>query len=243
MSKTNDHKNSGEVNLFSILSHELKSSITLIQGLSELLKDNSLVGTNKELAQLVGYIHSTSNHTHKLLENVLNWSFLQNGNVSFKPQNVSVKGIVNHELEQLAFAIQHKELKLSCSVADEIIFADSHLLGMVIRNLLTNAIKYSYRGGAITLSLYIYLDFYEFTITDSEKVSVMKLNDVSLKVNSLRVNWEQSPSKVPDWDSSYAKSLWSNITVSFGLLAKRVGDPNLNSLFQVRGLLFKLCIK
>lgn len=169
MSKTNDHKNSGEVNLFSILSHELKSSITLIQGLSELLKDNSLVGTNKELAQLVGYIHSTSNHTHKLLDNVLNWSFLQNGNVSFKPQNVSVKGIVNHELEQLAFAIQHKELKLSCSVADEIIFADSHLLGMVIRNLLTNAIKYSYRGGAITLSLYIYLDFYEFTITDSGK--------------------------------------------------------------------------
>lgn len=169
MSKTNDHKNSGEVNLFSILSHELKSSITLIQGLSELLKDNSLVGTNKELAQLVGYIHSTSNHTHKLLENVLNWSFLQNGNVSFKPQNVSVKEIVNHELEQLAFAIQHKELKLSCSVADEIIFADKHLLGMVIRNLLTNAIKYSYRGGAITLSLYIYLDFYEFTITDSGK--------------------------------------------------------------------------
>ncbi len=169
MTENRDHIHKGEANLFTILSHELKSSITLIQGLSEILKGNPAVAANKELVELVGYINATSNHSHKLLKNVLNWSFLQNGKINFQPDNISVREIVNSELNALETSFKRKEIRVTSSIPDEIIFADKHLLEIVIRNLLSNAVKYSFRGGLINVSFIAYFDFYEFSISDTGK--------------------------------------------------------------------------
>jgi signal transduction histidine kinase len=84
---------------------------------------------------------------------LLEWSYTQTGKISFDPEEIILQTIVQEALELLQVTADQKGIELNIEVpSDNVIFADKHMLSAILRNLISNAIKYTYSGGRIQLS-------------------------------------------------------------------------------------------
>lgn len=137
---------------FSILAHDLRVPFTTLIGLSEILMESigdSEKETRLDMAQAV---YKSATGVFDLLENLLDWARLQRGNIVFEPVVVDVSVLARQVLGHLDLSITSKRLKFFDGAGNGIRFkADPYMLSVVIRNLLTNAIKFTERGGSIEL--------------------------------------------------------------------------------------------
>jgi|GEM_PF-1444608 len=137
--------------LFRIISHDLRSPINTIHGLTELLTNNKL---SKEEESLISErLKKSTDSTNQLLDNLLSWSAFQINN-STKPiiGNVNIKELIKDIFKQLEVKTIQKNITLIEKVDHGLsIYADSNMLEIVIRNLVSNAIKFSYQEQSITV--------------------------------------------------------------------------------------------
>ncbi len=134
----------------SILGHDLRNPFNSLLGFLEILKkDYHLLG--KEKIEL--YLNQTSTvakNTYGLLENLMEWSNTQSGKIQFKPEICNFKEICNEVHHQLRPAAEAKNIMInSCSDENIKIFADTYMLKSILRNICTNAIKFSRKGGEV----------------------------------------------------------------------------------------------
>jgi signal transduction histidine kinase len=152
-----NHENLKELNaskdkFFRILSHDLRNPFNGLIGFSEILKVLTKDTDDSEIKECVESICIISNSTYKLLENLLNWARLQTDGIYFNPVKFNlvekIIEIVNYE-QYLSIA---KKIIIKNSVSNNlIVFADIEMISTVIRNLLTNAIKFTKTGGMIEI--------------------------------------------------------------------------------------------
>jgi len=131
--------------LFGIISHDLRSPINVIHGLTDLIINNQL--TKEEENMLAERLKQSADNTNQLLDNLLNWSELQikNSTQLSKSEAVKIKNLIADVFEQLESKATEKNIKLINNIDDAIcIQCDKGMLEIVIRNLITNAIKFSY---------------------------------------------------------------------------------------------------
>ena len=134
---------------FSIISHDLKGPLNIIIGMSKLLSQKKDQHKYEEFDELVGFIKESSEQTMNLLENLLTWARSQTGRLDFNPRPLSVRNIIEDIIELLKGALKEKNLKIKNNVPEKLtINADHHMMRAVIRNLILNAIKFSYDGSA-----------------------------------------------------------------------------------------------
>ena len=143
--------NASKDKFFSILSHDLKGPVATSLLLTELLQeDNVAEQERKEIQQL---FRSSLENISRLLNNVLLWANNQTGNISFNPVDLELKAIVDEDIQLLhAMAIQK-----NITVVNEVstgfnLHADHNMLRTIIRNLLTNAIKFTHSKGKVIIS-------------------------------------------------------------------------------------------
>ena len=86
-----------------------------------------------------------------MTNNLLQFSRFQTGNIEFKPVNLSIKRIIEGNLNLLRGTLVKKQLNLISKVGDVEVFADEDMLNSIIQNLLSNAIKFTNRGGEIRI--------------------------------------------------------------------------------------------
>lgn len=135
---------------FSIISHDLRSPINALAGLMDLLDKGAI--EPHELPVAIKELRTRFNHTRSLMNNLLDWTVLQMDKMSLQAGSVELKNIVNENIELLG-SIQNKKIKMVNAVpANAIGYADSNTINLVIRNLLTNAIKFTNDGGEITIA-------------------------------------------------------------------------------------------
>ena len=138
--------------LFSIIGHDLRSPFTGILGYSKLLvkKVDSLdPETIKDFAE---NIHSVSTQAMGLLENLLDWSYTEQKNISFKPNIFFLRPISEQVIEQISEAAREKKITVHNKIpANQNLYADERIFSTILRNLLSNAIKFSYQDGTITI--------------------------------------------------------------------------------------------
>ncbi|MBC7487864.1 MAG: HAMP domain-containing histidine kinase [Cytophagaceae bacterium] len=143
--------NASKDKFFSILSHDLKGPVATSLLLTELLQEDH-VGEQerKEIQQL---FRSSLENISRLLNNVLLWANNQTGNIGFNPVDLELKAIIDEDIQLLhAMAIQ-KNIKVINEVSKNfILHADHHMLRTIIRNLLTNAIKFTHSEGKVLIS-------------------------------------------------------------------------------------------
>ncbi len=137
--------------LFSIISHDLRNPFNILIGFSRLLKENYQKYSNDNIEEYLDIINSTSVNTHKLLENILTWSKTQAGQILFEPKEYSIEKIFKENINQVRGNLKQKNIKISYQINKKTIFADKNLLNTILRNLLTNAIKFTQNGGEIIL--------------------------------------------------------------------------------------------
>ena len=148
LKKSNKTKNK----FFSILAHDLKNPFQSILGFSELLKKQALNDNFSNSEKFAGYIYDTTKKTYTLLENLLNWAKVQRGVMKYQPDKFNLIELIDDCIEINEGTAKSKDISLLSVVNPEIeIFVDKYMFSTIIRNLISNAIKFNERGGKITV--------------------------------------------------------------------------------------------
>jgi signal transduction histidine kinase len=130
----------------------LKSPFNNLLGLSEVLTDEITNLKTEEIEDIAKDIHKSAKIANKLLDDILLWARAQQGKIPFKPQILSFKDICKDTLEILTPNANAKNITINYSATDEInIFSDIDMLKTVLRNLVSNSIKFTNCGGSINI--------------------------------------------------------------------------------------------
>jgi signal transduction histidine kinase len=135
---------------FSIISHDLRSPINALSGLLDLLDKGAI--SPEELPLHVGELKVRFNHTRTLLNNLLDWTLLQMDKLNLQPTKIDLHKIVEENI-QLLGAVQTKKITLTNNIPPlALAYADSNTINLVMRNLMTNAIKFTNDGGDVVIN-------------------------------------------------------------------------------------------
>lgn len=139
--------------LFSIVSHDLRSPMNGILGLTGMIKDEIDSFSKDHIKEIATSIHTSANSIIQLLQGLMEWSQLQRGNISFNPQAIILGSSVQKSISLLSESARAKSITLISTVPENIgVLADNHMLESVIRNLVSNAIKFTPKGGQIEIN-------------------------------------------------------------------------------------------
>jgi signal transduction histidine kinase len=137
----------------SILGHDLRSPFNNLLGSSEVLIEDLRKLNIDEIEYHINNINRTARNSFNLLEDLLNWGRVKQGKISFNPQKVNFAEICKNLLELLNPNANSKNITINYSATDHInVFADIDMLRTVLRNLVSNAIKFTYKDGAINIT-------------------------------------------------------------------------------------------
>jgi signal transduction histidine kinase len=142
--------NKSKDRLFSIVSHDLKDSISSIKGFLDLLKEDSI--SRDEFNELIPELSENANNASLLLYNLLNWSKSQMQNLEPNPELFNIQEIFSNKLALVEPKIEQKRIVLIDESQRDFVFADKSMMEIVIQNLITNAVKFSKVGDIITIS-------------------------------------------------------------------------------------------
>jgi signal transduction histidine kinase len=145
--------NSDKDRFISILGHDLISPFNMLLGYSNLLIEDIRNLEIDEIESQLNHINSAAKNTYDLLVDLLIWARTQSGKIPFNPQNVSFTNVCLDTLKALRPVAELKNIRINSSSEDNItVFADIDMLKTVLRNLVSNAIKYTNRNGLINIS-------------------------------------------------------------------------------------------
>lgn len=160
--------NSTKDSLFSIIAHDLRSPFNSILGFSEILVQKIKQGDYEKTVKYSDNINSSAKDTLNLLENLMDWAKTQTGQIEFSPQYITLSQVYDQALELVEANARNKEITLSYFESEKIdVFADVDLLRTVLRNLISNAIKYSNIRSKVEVFAIKEDDKVEITVTDN----------------------------------------------------------------------------
>lgn len=139
--------------LFSIISHDLKDSLSSINGFIDLLKDGSL--SRDEFDNLIPELSENANNASLLLFNLLNWSKSQMHSLEPKPTLFDVQEVFEDKIKLIEQRLDSKGIDLIDHSLRDFVYADRSMFEIVIQNLLANAVKFCKNGDSITISNHI----------------------------------------------------------------------------------------
>jgi len=137
---------------FSIIAHDLRNPVGSMKVLTDLILENYDEMTEKQRLELLASMQSSSKNLHLLLEDLLKWSRAHSGKILVNKQMLGLNELCESLCNQLNFEAQLKNIHLINETdPDGWILADSDLTSTIIRNLVSNAIKFTKRGGEIRI--------------------------------------------------------------------------------------------
>ncbi len=162
------HLNATKDKFFSIIAHDLKSPFNSILGFSKLLVESVRSNDYAHVEQYATIIEKSTQRTMELLMNLLEWSRSQTGKMEYLPEYLEINSIVNEVLE----LFEQSALQKNITIYKEpfpftTLWADKILLSTILRNLISNAIKFTHTGGEIHLSGKVEQDMIEICMRDN----------------------------------------------------------------------------
>ncbi len=138
---------------FSIIAHDLRSPFSGLVGIASLLKENFKQLDQIQIEKYLELINYTSQNTLKLLEDLLIWAQTQTGRVEFNPEVVSLKEHINQAIQIQQIAAKSKNIRIwDHTTNDVFLTADSNMLLTLLRNIISNAIKFTPKDGLVEIS-------------------------------------------------------------------------------------------
>jgi len=137
---------------FSIIAHDLKNPFQAIFGFSELLLRNYDDFDAPQKMDLLGMIKTSSESAYSLLENLLQWARTQTDRIKYNPAPIDISELIDQNITLSQGSAENKHIslihELKCSSKA---FADKNMINLVLRNLISNAIKFTNDGGIVTV--------------------------------------------------------------------------------------------
>lgn len=139
---------------FSIISHDLRGPLGSSMQLSELLTQDIDNYSREEVKEITEMLHQSNTNIKKLLDNLLEWSKVQTGLIEFSPKNILLNNLITENVEFINNAVLTKKIDLSFESSEMIhVKADKNMVDTILRNLLTNAVKFTDKHGEIILRI------------------------------------------------------------------------------------------
>jgi PAS domain S-box-containing protein len=160
--------NAGKDKLFSIIGHDLKNPFHVISSYAEILLDEYETLSDDQRKEFIEIIHNTITQAQKLLENLLNWSRAQSGRIEFQPEPLILRKMVSNSVRLLSSLATKKNIQLTYNVSvSAIASADKNMLDTILRNLISNAIKFTNESGSVTITVKETDNDFLFTVRDT----------------------------------------------------------------------------
>lgn len=153
---------------FSIIGHDLKNPISAIIGFSDLLLANAQRYDAQKIEQFSKVINESSKHVFDLLENLLTWARCQTGRIQFTPKPISLDFLIDNALHVMGDVADRKSIEIVISKrCKSYVMCDSNMINTVIRNLISNCIKFTPHRGTIDVAAEVYQKTVVVTIRDT----------------------------------------------------------------------------
>lgn len=137
---------------FSIISHDLRSPFNALLGMSQQLLDQIAEKDYEDAEKIGKTLLQSSERAMNLITNLLEWSQAQTGRLDFNPQSIELSALISETMHVLEDLASQKAISITCLVPDKIaVVADAHMISTILRNLITNAIKFTHKGGRISI--------------------------------------------------------------------------------------------
>lgn len=170
-----EEENADKDKFFSIISHDLKNPIGVIMSTSEFLDSEYDDFTDKERKELIHVIKNSAKRVNDLLHDLLDWARAKMGNMKYEPKNTILSRIGNEVLDLLEYSANNKEIELLNNISNSILaYGDENMINLIIRNLMSNAIKFTNKGGKIEI---------DSRFTDDEVIISVSDNGVGISEN------------------------------------------------------------
>lgn len=152
----------------SIIAHDLKNPFNTIIGFSELMleKENEL--SREKSAEYLKVISDCATRAYSLLENLLLWGKAQSGKINFIPINLNLSDCISEALSLIYSQALAKNINISTSVDSTCtVYGDKNMIMTILRNILSNAVKFTPRDGNISIAVAENNEMAEIHVTDS----------------------------------------------------------------------------
>ena len=160
--------NSTKDKFFSIIAHDLINPISAFKQMTKMLSDDFDDITLKELREILGAMKTTSHLLYELLDNLLNWSRAQTGKIQYNPDNYDISKVASETLQVLKLQAEKKNIKLINEVPPETYaYFDRNMISTVIRNLVSNSIKFTNENGFVKVYVRPNDDFLQILVEDN----------------------------------------------------------------------------
>ncbi len=152
--------------LFAIIAHDIRRPLNNVEEILALINEQSL--SLEEIQGISGPLHEHVSHTSILLNNLLNWAQLQIHGLNFSAKKVNLREIVSCNFRLLRFSADQKGITLYNHIdAHLLAWADTNMIDLIIRNLVSNAIKFSSKGDTVLVDAKTRKKYLEVSVKDS----------------------------------------------------------------------------
>jgi signal transduction histidine kinase len=160
--------NAAKDKLMAIIGHDLRGPLgSLMQALDMLIKFDDQLDKQKRL-EMMAELHNGAKRTFNLLENTLCWARSQRGDIIYQPVNLKVKAIVDDNIRLLSDLAEDKAIRLNFDIHKALsVYADKNMLTIVLRNLISNALKFTPESGEVKVTAITKKKFVEITVVDN----------------------------------------------------------------------------
>jgi PAS domain S-box-containing protein len=153
---------------FSIIAHDLKNPFITLLGFSELLLSDYADLSDDERIYYIQEMKKSADISHNLLQNLLQWSRSQTGRIEFNPQDVDLLKLVSGIIELLKATAEKKEINMTYNISPGLfVVADEDMLNTIIRNLLTNSLKFTRKGGLVSVEAELNGNYVNISVKDT----------------------------------------------------------------------------
>lgn len=136
----------------SIIAHDLKNPFNAINGLSELLMKRLSPDNDQRAVEMARIIHDSAKGAYELLENLLVWARTQQNTIQFQPEGLNIHNVTAETINEIKVQAEKKHIMIiNQTETRETIWADKQMLQTIIRNITSNAIKFTNEGGLIVI--------------------------------------------------------------------------------------------
>ncbi|RFS19180.1 hypothetical protein DVR12_24750 [Chitinophaga silvatica] len=152
--------------IFSVISHDLRSPLAILEGLLFLLKDEKI--DQQQFSKYTDELWRDVKNTAYMMDNMLQWASNQMKGIGVKPDDFDLTILLNKEFELLQTLAKQKDVVLSHHLEQSImVYADPDMIKLVLRNLINNAIKFTPSGGEVSISAQVQKYRVEVTVKDN----------------------------------------------------------------------------
>lgn len=153
---------------FSIIAHDLRGPLSAFVAATQIITDEIQTMSIEEIKDITDSMKTSATNIYSLLENLLEWSRLRRGGLNFVPEKLNLKKKIAECINVLNESARKKGIGIEITIPDEMeVIADSHMFETVIRNLVSNSIKFTTSGGIVNVTSSYNNNSVEIKIRDS----------------------------------------------------------------------------